>query len=111
MGAATYSHENRILTGMQSLGLTADHLATLDGSISPSRLSAAFRGVKDLETPQAERILRLLQELKELSSALTPVPISWKNTAAIKFLLAAKRAQRLAIRIECGDVVQTEVPA
>jgi hypothetical protein len=103
MGVATYSHENRILTGMRSLGLTADHLATLDGSISPSRLSAAFRGVKDLETPQAERLLHLLDELKELSASLTPVPISWKNTAAIKFLLAAKRAHRLEIKIDLGS--------
>jgi len=62
MGLATYSNENRILGAMQTLGLTADHLAALDGSISPSRLSAAFRGVRDLETPQAERLLRLLAE-------------------------------------------------
>jgi sugar/nucleoside kinase (ribokinase family) len=102
MGVATYSHENRILTGMQSLGLTADHLATLDGSISPSRLSAAFRGVKDLETPQAERLLRLLAELAELASSVYPVPIAWRNVAAIKTLIEAKRAHRLEIKVDLG---------
>jgi hypothetical protein len=106
MGIATYSHENRILTGMQSLGLTADHLATLDGSISPSRLSAAFRGVKDLETPTAERLLRLLGELSELATALAPVPISWRDIAAIKTLLAAKRAHRPEIKIDLDGSVR-----
>jgi|HubBroStandDraft_2_1064218.scaffolds.fasta_scaffold03671_9 hypothetical protein len=102
MSNATHSHENRILGRMQALGLTADHLATLDGQISPSRLSAAFRGVKDLENPTAQRLLRLLDELDELCSSLHPVPVSWKSTAAIRTLLAAKRAQCLEIRIELG---------
>jgi transcriptional regulator with XRE-family HTH domain len=102
MSNAVYSAENRILGRMQALGLTADHLATLDGSISPSRLSAAFRGVKNLENPTAERLLRLLDELDELTSSLSPIPISWKATAAIKTLLAAKRSQQLEIRIELG---------
>jgi hypothetical protein len=102
MSNAVYSAENRILGRMQALGLTADHLATLDGQISPSRLSAAFRGVKDLENPTAQRLLRLLDELDELTSSLHPVPIQWKNTAAVKMLLRAKRARCLEIRIELG---------
>jgi hypothetical protein len=102
MSLATYSSENRILGGMQTLGITADHLATLDGSISPSRLSAAFRGVRDLETAQAERLLQLLAELSDLAASVRPVPISWRDTAAIKTLLSAKREQRLEIKVDLG---------
>jgi hypothetical protein len=102
MSNATYSAENSILRQMQSLGLTADHLAALDGQISPSRLSAAFRGVRSLDTPTADRLLRLLAELGELSASLQPVPVSWKATGAIRTLLTAKRAQQLEIRIEVG---------
>ncbi|MGA2422296.1 MAG: hypothetical protein ABSG69_19640 [Candidatus Acidiferrum sp.] len=99
---ATFSHENQILAAMKSLGLTADHLTALDGLISPSRLSAALRGVRDLDTPQAQRLLKLLAELNELVESLSPVPVSWRNTTAIRQLLAAKRENRLAIRIGLG---------
>jgi hypothetical protein len=103
MGLATYSNENRILGAMQTLGITADHLAALDGNISPSRLSAAFRGVRDLETPQAERLLRLLAELSALAASVYPVPISWRDREAIKTLIEAKRAHRLEIRVDLGS--------
>jgi len=103
MGLAAYSHENRILGTMQNLQITADHLATLDGNISPSRLSAAFRGVKDLDVPTAERLLQLLTELSDLANSVHPVPIHWRNVAAIKTLLQAKRAHRLEIKIDLGS--------
>lgn len=108
MGLATYSNENRILGAMQTLGLTADHLAALDGNISPSRLSAAFRGVRDLETSQAERLLRLLAELSDLAASVRPVPIAWRDVTAIKTLLGAKRANRLAITVDLGSGVFSE---
>ena len=96
------SPERRILQKLAALDLSADHLAVIDGAISPSRLSQAFRGVKTLENPTAERLFRLLDELAELQQMLAPVPILWRDVAAIRMLSEAKRADRLEVKIELG---------
>src|SRR6516165_7696282 len=94
------SIERRILQRMQELDLTADHLAALDGNVSPSRLSAAFRGVKNLDTPLADRLVGLLADLAELQKLFAPAPLHWRHVAAIRMLLAAKRADRLDVKID-----------
>jgi transcriptional regulator with XRE-family HTH domain len=74
MSNATLSAENRIRERMQSLGISAAFLAAISG-VEATRLSLAFRGVRDLKMEDADKLLRLTADLVELSEAIKPLAL------------------------------------
>jgi transcriptional regulator with XRE-family HTH domain len=74
MGYATLSAENRIRERMQSLRMSAAFLAAISG-VEATRLSLAFRGIRDLSNSDAELLLKLTADLVELSEAIKPLSL------------------------------------
>jgi hypothetical protein len=71
MSNATLSAENRIRERMQSLRVSAAFLAAISG-VEATRLSLAFRGIRDLPNEDATKLLELTRDLVELSEAVKP---------------------------------------
>jgi len=74
MSNATLSAENRIRERMQSLGISAAFLAAISG-VEATRLSLAFRGIRDLPNEDAMKLLTLTADLVELSEAVKPLAL------------------------------------
>jgi transcriptional regulator with XRE-family HTH domain len=74
MSNATLSAENRIRERMKLLGISAAFLAALSG-VEATRLSLAFRGVRDLSNEDANALLALTADLVELSEAVKPLAL------------------------------------
>lgn len=74
MSNATLSAENRIRERMKLLGLSAAFVAALSG-VEATRLSLAFRGVRDLSNEDANTLLVLTSDLVELSEAIKPLSL------------------------------------
>jgi transcriptional regulator with XRE-family HTH domain len=71
MSNATLSAENRIRERMQSLGMSAAFLAAISG-VEATRLSLAFRGIRDLSNDDAKKLLSITEDLVTLSEAAKP---------------------------------------
>ena len=87
MSLTSLSPEARILDRLNELRATADFICRLDGRLAPTRLSRALRGLHDLSSPDAIRLLELTTKLIELKDALAPIPVSWENPRDIKQML------------------------
>jgi len=74
MSNATLSAENRIRERMKLLGLSAAFVAALSG-VDATRLSLAFRGIRDLSNDDAGTLLALTHNLIELSEAVKPLAL------------------------------------
>jgi len=74
MSNATLSAENRIRERMKLLGLSAAFVAALSG-VEATRLSLAFRGIRDLSNDDAMKLLLLTENLVELSEAVRPLAL------------------------------------
>jgi hypothetical protein len=83
-------HETRIRQALTDLDIDQAAFAVLSG-LSQSRLSMAFRGVKDFSGPEAEKLSALVQELREIVNSAAPIPVSFRNLDAVKRLLELKR--------------------
>src|SRR5260370_23158985 len=84
MALATFAAEVQIQDRLNELGTTAQFLSAIDGRISNSRLSQALRGLKDLENPDAERLLALTKRMVEFRECFSTVPIAWKNPVDVQ---------------------------
>jgi hypothetical protein len=71
MSNATLSAENRIRERMQELGISAAFLSAISG-VEATRLSLAFRGVRDLKHGDAEKLLSVTEALLSLAAAAKP---------------------------------------
>jgi len=100
----SFSVESRLQRKMDRLGITADFLSVLAG-IPASRLSQAFRGIRALDNAQGSVLERLIDSLEELANRAAPLPLSFKNPAAIKEVL--KKVDDGYLRIA---VVETAAP-
>jgi DNA-binding transcriptional regulator YdaS (Cro superfamily) len=90
MPFAKLSAENRIEEKQAALGITLNFLAAISG-VSPTKLSQAFNGIRQLENLEATKVLSVLDELSALTEACRPFPVELKNPAVIRQLLNARR--------------------
>jgi hypothetical protein len=82
--------------------MTADFLASLSG-VPGTRLSQAFRGVRELDNDQIVHLSSTLKELEDLTVALAPIPIAFKNPRAIREVLEQRKSGELIINIKTGQ--------
>jgi hypothetical protein len=93
-------HTNLIKQRMLKLdNMTADFLANLAG-IPGTRLSLAFRGVRELDNDQIVHLSNTLQQLEDLAAALAPIPVAFKNPRAIREVLEQRKNGNLIIEIK-----------
>ncbi len=87
---ASFSTEKRILDEAEALNCAINNLAVISGAVSKSRLAQALAGTNDLERRDAELILIVLREMKELQE-LSQTPCDWKQTDCIREALEQRR--------------------
>ena len=97
MSNATLSAENRIRERMKLLGLSAAFVAALSG-VEATRLSLAFRGIRDLSNDDAEKLLSLTLNLVELSEAVKPLALPDDVPGMARVLKALNEQSTEAIR-------------
>jgi len=83
-------YESRIRAALVDLDIDQAAFAVLSG-LSQSRLSMAFRGVKDFSGPEIQKLSALITELREIAESAGPIPVSFRNLDAVKRLLMHKR--------------------
>jgi hypothetical protein len=74
MPFATLSVENRIRERMKVLGISASFLAAL-GRVEVSKLSLAFRGIKQFSNEDGNRLLAITDELVGIAEAVKPLAL------------------------------------
>lgn len=76
--------------------MAASVLAELSG-VPGTRLSLAFRGIRDLDNSQIILISNTLREAEDLAEAVAPIPVSFQNAKIIRTILDQKKAGDLKI--------------
>jgi len=86
------SLQAKIFERSTNLGVSNDCLSVLAG-VPASRLSMAARGIRDLDNESAIILNRIVGEMEALANSVAPVPINWRDVAAIKNALESRRTQ------------------
>ena len=98
MSLATHSPEMKIKTGLRSLNCAEHNFAKIAGVVSKSRLAQGLSDDllvhKSFETRDAEPMLGVLEEVKELQAAID-VPIDWTRTDKIIVALTMRRIVKI----------------
>src|SRR5260370_24159256 len=93
--------ESKIRQSLAELNCSADALAIIS-DVGKSRLSRAFRGLQDFSGPEAEHLMKIIADMRELKDSVQPFPLSFatRDARTIRNLLPSrKEAVRWTIRI------------
>jgi len=105
---ATYSTEGKLETGLRELqcsGRNFIKVAKVFGiSISDGKFSEALNGKGRLDTAVGEKLLGLLQEMRDLRTTVG-APIDWSQSDEVSGQLAQCRAIKEAVKYD-EDVVR-----
>lgn len=97
MTHAALSPEKRIEDGLRSIDCTQRQFANIACSmgvpVSPSLISLALSGRRELMPWTAERLLNLVHELGALKDYLRDVPINWGASQGVATLLVLRRME------------------
>lgn len=98
-------HENLIQERLRKLGnVTADFLAQLSG-VPGSRISQAFRNIRDLDNVHVVEIDKILRDLEELATAVAPIPVSFTSPKVVRAILEERRNGNLWIDVRVAESV------
>jgi hypothetical protein len=92
------SNEDLIRDRMLKLDLTAHFVAQLSG-VPETRLSLAFRKIRDLDRDQVLTVTSTLQEIQNLADDCAPLPISFVSPKIIREILEKKKKGDLLIDV------------
>jgi len=90
MSLATLSPEAQIGNGLRELDCAESNFAKIAGVVGKSRLAESLSGQKDFNLRDAEKMLEVLQEMRELRDT-SATPPDWKKVDEIREALAARR--------------------
>jgi hypothetical protein len=90
---AAFSSENVLRARLVGLGMGTELFACL-AQTNQSRLSRALRGLTPLSNEEAQRYLKLTEELQALANVMQPFQIVFADPRIVEVLLADFRAHR-----------------
>jgi len=96
MSLAALSPETQINNALRELDCADSNFAKIAGVVGKSRLAEGLTGQKDFERCDAEKMLAVLREMRELRDA-SAIPPDWKKVDEIREALAARREGRKLI--------------
>ena len=102
--------ENTIRNGLSELSCSADAFAIIS-DVSKTRLSRAFRGLQDFTGSEAQTLLKIVADLRQIQKDCLPFPISFatRDSMAIRALLNSYQAGvRWSLRVELEPEQSTE---
>ncbi len=94
--------ENKIRNALVELGMAADAFSII-ADVTKTRLSRAFRGLQDFTGPEAEKLLRLIEVLRQIQKDCAPFPVSFatRDAMAIRGIVnQLKAGVRWTLRVE-----------
>lgn len=96
MALALLSPENRIKQGLAELGCSGRRFSAIAG-VSNSRLANALDGKLEFEDEdeEAERLLEICREMKELQTAVGQVPVDWSKVDKVQTALVVSRINKI----------------
>lgn len=97
------SNESMIQDRMLKLNLTGHFVAQLSG-VAETRISLAFRKIRDLDRDQVLAITDTLRELESLAGDCAPLPISFVSPKVIREILEKKKRGDLLIDVRTVDL-------
>ena len=89
---ATFSSERRVQERMAALGLSAANLAVVSG-ISATKISNAFRGLREFDSIESTKLLAVTSELIELVEAVRPLQLPTNAADLARILDHLRREQ------------------
>lgn len=92
------SNESMIQDRMLKLNLTGHFVAQLSG-VAETRISLAFRKIRDLDRDQVLAITDILRELESLVGDCAPLPISFVSPKIIRSVLDERKNGTLLIDV------------
>jgi hypothetical protein len=95
MALATFSAESKIKNGLRKLNCAESNFAKISGVCGKTRLIEGLAGQKDFDRRDAERMLEVLDEMRQLQAEID-VPIDWSRTDKITTALVIRRVSRIA---------------
>lgn len=90
MAVASLSSEAQIANRLRELGCAESNFAVISGVMGKTRLAQGLAGDKDFDRDDAERMLNVLEEMRELRDMLQTPP-DWKQTDQIRTALEQRR--------------------
>jgi hypothetical protein len=104
MSLAALSPETQIGNALRELDCAESNFAKIAGVVGKSRLAEGLAGQKDFERRDAEKMLAVLQEMRELRDA-SAIPPDWKKVDEIREALAARREGKKIISETSAEIV------
>ena len=97
MALALLSPENRIKQGLAQLGCSGRSFSAIAG-VSNSRLANALDGKLEFEHEEADRLLEICREMKELQAAVGEAPVDWSKVDKVQTALVVSRINKVLAR-------------
>ena len=94
-------HESKIRNILVELDIDQSSFAVFSG-LTPTRLSQAFRNVRDFTGQEVEMLSNLIEQLRGLVNDSAPIPVSFRNPRVIKALLEKRKRGLRLIPIPVG---------
>ncbi len=107
MSLAALSPETQINNALRAIDCAESNFAKIAGVVGKSRLAEGLSGQKDFNHCDAEKMLAVLQEMRELrdTSAISP---DWKKVDEIREALAARREGKTLISETAREIVSKD---
>ena len=104
MSLATYSSEMKLKTGLRDLRCAEYNFAKIAGVVSKSRLAQGLSDDplvhKTFESRDAEAMLNVLEEMKELQATIGDIPIDWTRVDKITVAPTLRRISKIEKELE-----------
>src|SRR5665213_2134645 len=94
--------ESNFQRKLDEYGCPADTFCRL-ANISPSKWSRALRDIQPLTGPELEHVCKIADLIAGIVRDSEPIPVSFKNIQAVKYLIEARKAGARWIPIFVGS--------
>ena len=104
MSLASFSPEVQISNGLRELGCAESNFAKIAGVVGKSRLAEGLAGQKDFDRDDAEKMLVVIQKMRELRDT-SAVPPDWKDVDRIREALEERRIATRVVAEVAQEIV------
>jgi hypothetical protein len=100
-------HDQKIRAALTELDIDQNVFSAISG-LSQTRLSQAFKGVRDFSIPEIQKLNALIDELREIARGAGPIPVAFQNVEAVRRLLEhGKSGIKWSVAVQIEDAEPT----
>jgi predicted TIM-barrel fold metal-dependent hydrolase len=104
---AGLSPEAKIKNELRELYCAESNFAKISGVVGKTRLAEGLAGQKDFDRHDAERMLEVLQEMRELQTAVGDAPIDWSRVDKVLTALVMRRIAQFENDERMNDIAKS----